>query len=60
VGILEHVRYEQHTDHPDEIVFRRRRFLRERLVSVTFDQVANVDRPSERVYLAIRSDDLTD
>ena len=31
VGVLEHVRYTQHTDHPDEIVLKRRRFLRERL-----------------------------
>jgi hypothetical protein len=56
VGVLEHVRYERHMDHPDEIVVRRRRFLRERLVSVTFDQVANVDRHSERVFLTIPED----
>jgi hypothetical protein len=55
VGVLEHVRYKQHTDHPDEIVFRRRRFLRERLVTVGFDQIANVDRRGERVYLRISS-----
>ena len=53
VGVLEHVRYEQHTDHPDEIVVRRRGFLRERLVSVPFASVANVDRRGERVYLGI-------
>jgi hypothetical protein len=53
VGVLEHVRYKQHTDHPDEIVVRRRRFLRERLVSVPFGEVANVDGRSGRIYLAI-------
>jgi hypothetical protein len=58
VGVLEHVRYTQHTDHPDEIVLKRRRFLGERLVTVTFDQIANVDRRSERVYLAIPSADV--
>lgn len=47
VGVLEHVRYKQHTDHPDEIVVRRRRFLRERFVSVPFGEVANVDGRSE-------------
>jgi hypothetical protein len=58
VGVLEHVRYTQHTDHPDEIVVKRRRFLRERLVSVRFEQVANVDRHSECVFLAIPSDEV--
>jgi PRC-barrel domain len=53
VGVLEHVRYKQHTDHPDEIVVRRRRFLRERFVSVPFGEVADVDGRSGRVYLAI-------
>lgn len=53
VGLLEHVRYRQHTDHPDEIVVRRRRFLRDRQTVVTFDQIANVDRRSESVYLAV-------
>ena len=55
VGVVEHVRYEHHTDHPDEIVIRRRRFLRNRLARVSFDDVANVDRRSERVYLTIPS-----
>ena len=53
VGLLEHVRYRQHTDHPDEIVVRRRRFLRDRQTVVGFDQIANVDRRSESVYLAV-------
>ena len=53
VGLLEHVRYRQHTDHPDEIVVRRRRFLRDRQTVVAFDQIANVDRRSESVYLAV-------
>jgi hypothetical protein len=55
VGVLEHVRYKQHMEYPDEIVVRRRRFLRQRNVNVAFDQVANVDRRSERVYLTIPS-----
>jgi hypothetical protein len=55
VGVLDHVRYEQHTEHPDEVLFRRRRFLRERLMSVPFDQIAKVDRRSERVFLTIPS-----
>jgi NADH dehydrogenase FAD-containing subunit len=58
VGVLEHVRYEHHADHPDEIVVRRRRFLRERLVSVPFAEVSNVDRRNERVYLAIPSGEI--
>jgi hypothetical protein len=49
------VRYERHPDHPDEIVIRRRRLFRERLVTVPFEQVANVDPERECVYLAIPS-----
>jgi hypothetical protein len=30
VGWLDHVRYEQHADHPDEIVVRQRGLLRKR------------------------------
>jgi hypothetical protein len=58
VGVLEHVRYEHHTDHPDEVVIRRRRFLREQVARVAFDDVANVDRRSERVYLTIPSSEV--
>jgi hypothetical protein len=53
VGLLEHVRYRDHTDHPDEIVVRRRRFLRDRQTVLAFDQIANIDRRSESVYLAV-------
>ena len=53
VGLLEHVRYRDHTDHPDEIVVRRRRLLRDRQAVLTFDQITNVDRRSESVYLAV-------
>jgi hypothetical protein len=53
------VRYQQHTDHPDELVIRRRRFLRRQLARVSFDDVANVDRRTERVYLSIPSSEIT-
>jgi hypothetical protein len=53
LGLLEHVRYRNHTDHPDEIVFRRRRLLWERLGVVPFDDVSAVDPAAERVYLAV-------
>lgn len=53
IGVLDHVRYERHADHPDEIVVRRRRFLRDRQAVLAFDQIANVDRRSESVYLAV-------
>jgi hypothetical protein len=59
VGVLEHVRYEHHTDHPDELVIRRRRWLREQIARVPFDEVANVDRRSERVFLAVPSSEIT-
>lgn len=53
VGVLEHVRYEQHTDHPDEIVFRSRLLLWERLGVAAFGEVSAVDPSTERVYLAV-------
>jgi hypothetical protein len=53
VGVLEHVRYERHMDHPDEIVIRRRVLLWDRYATVAFAQVSNVDPHRERVYLGV-------
>ena len=53
IGVLENVRYEKHTDHPDDVLIRRRYVLWDRYATVTFDQVANVDPERERVYLGI-------
>jgi hypothetical protein len=49
------VRYEKHTDHPDDVLIRRRYLLWDRYATVTFEQVANVDPERERVYLSIPS-----
>ena len=53
VGEVEHIRYERHADHPDEIVIKRRLLLRQRRGIVGFDEVSAVDPARERVYLAI-------
>ena len=53
VGAVEHVVYKRHADHPDEVVFRRKVLLWERLYVATFDEVAEVDADQERVYLGI-------
>ena len=53
VGVLDHVRYERHMDHPDEIVIRRQVFLWDRYATVSFDEVSNVDPARERVYLSV-------
>lgn len=55
VGEVEHVRYRRHADHPDEIVIRRRFLFRQRRGVVAFDEVADVDRDRERVYLRVPS-----
>jgi hypothetical protein len=55
IGVLENVRYEKHTDHPDDILIKRRYLLWDRYATVSFEQVANVDPDRERVYLAIPS-----
>lgn len=49
VGWLDHVRYERHVDHPDEIVVRRR-LLPKRRRAVPFSSVEAV-RPRERTVV---------
>jgi hypothetical protein len=56
LGWLENVRYERHTDHPDEILIRRRFLFWDRYAKVPFEEVANVDPERERIYLAVRHD----
>jgi hypothetical protein len=50
LGLLAHVRYTQHADHPDELVLRRRLF-RKRPVVVPFSAVTAVDRVSRTITL---------
>ncbi len=47
VGWLDHVRYERHADHPDEIVVCRRGLLAKRRRALPFGAVEAV-RPRER------------
>jgi hypothetical protein len=51
-GRLDHVRYERHADHPDEIVVRRGPFRRRHVLP--FEAVAAVDRKNETVLLRIK------
>jgi hypothetical protein len=53
IGEVEHVRYERHADHPDEIVISRRVLLWRRRGVIPFDAVGNVDPERERIYLTI-------
>jgi hypothetical protein len=55
VGVVDHVRYEQHLDHPDEIVIRRRHMLWRRRRSIPFSAVAAVDPGQRTVMLTIDS-----
>jgi len=57
VGWLDHVRYEQHADHPDEIVVRRRGLFLKRRRAFPFSDVETV-RPSERTVV-LRLDRIT-
>jgi hypothetical protein len=54
LGWLDHVRYERHADHPDEIVIRRRGLIPRRR-SVPFATVEAV-RPGERT-IVLRPDE---
>jgi hypothetical protein len=55
VGVVDHVRYEEHADHPDEIVIRRRNVFRGRRRSIPFSAVDAVDPRQRTVMLAIDS-----
>ena len=57
LGRLDHVRYEQHADHPDEIVVRRRGLLLKRHRAFPFSRVETV-RPRERTVV-LRLDRVT-
>jgi hypothetical protein len=54
VGWLDHVRYQRHADHPDEIVVRRRSIPPKRLRALPFRAIEAV-RPSERTVV-LRAD----
>jgi hypothetical protein len=51
LGWLDHVRYERHADHPDEIVIRSRRLLARRRCVLPFSAVAEVRRRERTVVL---------
>jgi len=51
LGRLDHVRYERHADHPDEIVIRSRRLLARRRRVFPFSAVAEVRRRERTVVL---------
>jgi hypothetical protein len=53
VGVVDHVRYKRHADHPDEIIVYRRFLLWRRQIVIPFEAVGNVDPVRERVYLTI-------
>lgn len=50
LGLLTHVPYTQHADHPDELILRRRVFWK-RAVVVRFSAVAAVNRASRTITL---------
>jgi len=51
LGWLDHVRYELHADHPDEVVVRSRRLLATRRRIFPFRAVAEVKRGERTVVL---------
>ena len=51
VGWLDHVRYERHADHPDEVVVRSRRLLARRRRVLPFSAVAEVRQRERTVVL---------
>jgi hypothetical protein len=54
VGWLDHVRYERHTDHPDEIIVRIGRLFARRRRALSFSAVEEV-KPRERTVVLRRT-----
>lgn len=50
IGWLDHVRYERHADHPDEVVVRRHALLPTRRRAFPFSAVAEV-KPRQRTVV---------
>src|SRR5689334_19792271 len=55
IGVVDHIRNEQHADYPDEIVVRRRNALLRRRRAIPFDSVQAVDPRQRTVTLRIDS-----
>ena len=51
LGWLDHVRYERHADHPDEIIVRSRRLLASRRRVLPFSAVAEVKQRDRTVVV---------
>jgi hypothetical protein len=56
VGLVDHVRYERHSDHPDKIVIRRRNVLRKSRRVIPFAAVASVDPRHRTVALELEAE----
>jgi hypothetical protein len=54
-GQVDHIRYEQHSDHPDKIVIRRGRMFWTRRRALPFDAVRAVNATDRTVVLGIDS-----
>jgi sporulation protein YlmC with PRC-barrel domain len=53
VGVIEDLRYQQHSEHPDAIIVRRRGLLGRRRNLVPFYAVESVDQRRQQVVLRI-------
>jgi hypothetical protein len=53
LGWLDHVRYERHADHPDEIVVRRRGLLLRRRRAIPFSAIETVRARERTVVLRV-------
>jgi hypothetical protein len=58
LGVLDHVRYRRHADHPDEVVVRKGMLFWQRTSTISFEEISAVDPERERVYLAVPSADV--
>jgi hypothetical protein len=54
-GLVDHIRYERHSDHPDKIIIRRGRMLWKRRRALPFDAVRAVNPADGTVVLRIDS-----
>jgi hypothetical protein len=59
LGVVDHVRYEAHSDHPDFVVMRRRNTLLRRRRVIPFAAVKAVEPRERIVALSIEADSLS-
>ena len=58
IGVVDHVRYRQHADHPDEISIRRRNVLWKRRRLIPFSAIEKVDERNRTIAVRLTAEEI--